>query len=687
MGKQKANSLARFFDKKVAFQGKFEAGQRESLAAMTEAQQGIVSELDATTDYLVLSDLAAGKTAQKKVATLNSKGAAIHVLDAAAFEQLVKPTAQEVVALIHAGSRNADLLQKALGLPAQDYRVARRERSILELSGESFEKVDLSGFDFTGIAFRDCSFDGAQLSDTTFLLTTNCSFAGTTGENLELGDVQMSRFANARLERVRVSSLLGGVDFSGATLNGAAFDEHFWASRVIKPLSPNGPVFRGAVLRGVLFEQSILNEPDFAQSDLSDSIFSRCKLQEASFQKANLRHAVMVDSQLVKADFREADLRGANLADADLTGARFNDADLQGCNLRGAILNGVNLAKAKNYDRNDLPRGTVGPALKELDQIVQKAAQVLVKVRVRRSDADKDAEVQIDFRYLKYDFGLTLPERMPRTFRPNRNQAMFSESMMQLASVLADWQIRYETLDVASKKSPTSGKALYQLILEGFAEAFGRALPPADQLAADTKAWREELREQTAADRERREIAAKASASHKATQKQQAAQKVATEVGKVTDIGSFLKALALRVEKPKIDKATKMLKASGFELFNDITSEHLSGIVKSQTDQDLVYACRIDESGRYACCTQNLNVCGGLRGSVCKHLLVLIIGLVKAGQLDPSTIDGWVAGTHDGKPELDKDLMGEIFLKYKGAEAGEVDWRPTETLPEDFYAL
>jgi hypothetical protein len=113
----------------------------------------------------------------------------------------------------------------------------------------------------------------------------------------------------------------------------------------------------------------------------------------------------------------------------------------------------------------------------------------------------------------------------------------------------------------------------------------------------------------------------------------------------------------------------------------------MSGVVKSQTDPDLVYACRIESDGHYACCTQNLNICGGLRGSICKHLLVLIIGLVKAGELDPSTIDGWVAKTRSVKPELDKEKMGEIFIRYKGAEAGEVDWRQTETVPEDYYAL
>jgi hypothetical protein len=118
-----------------------------------------------------------------------------------------------------------------------------------------------------------------------------------------------------------------------------------------------------------------------------------------------------------------------------------------------------------------------------------------------------------------------------------------------------------------------------------------------------------------------------------------------------------------------------------------VTDVHLAGVVKSQTDPDLVYACRLNSDGTYACCTQNLNICGGLRGTPCKHLLVLMIGLVQANELEPATVDAWLSSAHNIKPVLDKDTMSEIFIKYKGAEAGEVDWRPTETMPEDYYAL
>ena len=72
---------------------------------------------------------------------------------------------------------------------------------------------------------------------------------------------------------------------------------------------------------------------------------------------------------------------------------------------------------------------------------------------------------------------------------------------------------------------------------------------------------------------------------------------------------------------------------------------------------------------------------------MCKHLLVLIVGLAKSGELDPNQIDTWIRLSKTNKPALDKDAMSETFLRYKGAEAGEVDWRPTETIPEDYYAL
>jgi hypothetical protein len=157
--------------------------------------------------------------------------------------------------------------------------------------------------------------------------------------------------------------------------------------------------------------------------------------------------------------------------------------------------------------------------------------------------------------------------------------------------------------------------------------------------------------------------------------------------GKVVDLPAFLKQLDDATGDGRMAKVTSMLKADRFQLFSEVTDSHVTGVVKSQTDASLFYACKIESGGRYMCCTQNLNVCGGLRGKPCKHLLVLMVGLASAGQADSSVLSTWVRGTKNKKAELDKDSMSATFIKYKGAEAGEVDWRPTETIPEDYYAL
>jgi hypothetical protein len=141
------------------------------------------------------------------------------------------------------------------------------------------------------------------------------------------------------------------------------------------------------------------------------------------------------------------------------------------------------------------------------------------------------------------------------------------------------------------------------------------------------------------------------------------------------------------VDGASLAKALQMLKAERFQLYAEVKDNALVGVVKSQTNPDLVYSCRLGADGDFSCCTQNLRACGGLHGHLCKHLLVLLVGLAKSGQLDSATAEHWAQASRKKRPVLDKDANSETFLRYKGAEAGEVDWRPTETIPEDYYAL
>lgn len=145
--------------------------------------------------------------------------------------------------------------------------------------------------------------------------------------------------------------------------------------------------------------------------------------------------------------------------------------------------------------------------------------------------------------------------------------------------------------------------------------------------------------------------------------------------------------LRTALEKSRIGNAVTMLKKERFQLFAELTDDQLIGIVKSQSDTDLVYSCRLNNTGVFSCCTQNLKPCGGLRGALCKHLLVLLIGLAQRDEHNAAMLFNWILASQSHKPTLDKTLMSETLLRYKSAEAGEIDWRPMETIPEDYFAI
>ncbi|MDZ4833367.1 MAG: hypothetical protein SGJ27_06275 [Candidatus Melainabacteria bacterium] len=150
---------------------------------------------------------------------------------------------------------------------------------------------------------------------------------------------------------------------------------------------------------------------------------------------------------------------------------------------------------------------------------------------------------------------------------------------------------------------------------------------------------------------------------------------------------TFISELHGTVDQGKLGRALKMLKGESFKLYVHHNNEHVIGVVRSQTASSKVYASWLTPNGKYGCSTADLSDCMGLQGSVCKHLLVLIVGLTRANEMDANTALTWLKLSRGKGPRLDGDLVATTFIEYKGAEIGEIDWRPTETIPEDFYAF
>jgi hypothetical protein len=155
----------------------------------------------------------------------------------------------------------------------------------------------------------------------------------------------------------------------------------------------------------------------------------------------------------------------------------------------------------------------------------------------------------------------------------------------------------------------------------------------------------------------------------------------------VMDFAGFFSKLHGTVDQGKLGRAMKMLKSESFKLYSHNSDERLVGVVRSQRDPDKVYSSWLTNEGKYGCNGQNLDDCMGLQGSACKHLLVLLVGLTHAGALQPERAYNWIKLAQGKGPRKDNDLATTTFIEYKAAQLGEIDWRPTETLPEDFYAF
>lgn len=137
----------------------------------------------------------------------------------------------------------------------------------------------------------------------------------------------------------------------------------------------------------------------------------------------------------------------------------------------------------------------------------------------------------------------------------------------------------------------------------------------------------------------------------------------------------------------RLDNALTMLRHDKFRLFSDLTPERLTGIVSSQSGYSDAYSCMIQEDGTYNCVDDDMNGCMSSQGhTICKHLLVLILGMVHTGELSATTAYQWVKSGSSMRPTSETDVLAQTLLRYKGVQVGEVDWRPTETIPEDYYA-
>jgi hypothetical protein len=118
----------------------------------------------------------------------------------------------------------------------------------------------------------------------------------------------------------------------------------------------------------------------------------------------------------------------------------------------------------------------------------------------------------------------------------------------------------------------------------------------------------------------------------------------------------------------RLRQAQEMVR-NQYLLFCELTAKSIVGVMHSQTDQRIFYACQLTDTGEFSCATNDdIFPCGGLRGTLCKHLLVFLISKTQSGELDPATACTWIEASRRKSPKLDREIVREIFQRYKEQE-------------------
>ena len=649
---------------------------------------GLAAALDSGVTHLVTADGTLNKTTQKKVDGLVKKGAAIEVVSSHELYEHVSLPPQLVGQLLQGGEEGQAQLFAVLDSYRYDHPTLEIEPK--NLRGLNWSHRGFANFKLHDLDLRDAVLPGALLFDAERSVFDSAKLV-----SVSISGPSDCSFKDADLNNSSIRGECEGSTFEGANLQKCSLYTHVCSSR---PDSP--PVFRAVQFdggkvssidwEGVDFSAcsavgSTWTEVDAPSIQLAGADLTGAKLTDVNFSKANLTNAVLRNARLIDVDLRKANLEGADFTGATLVGTKI-DSKLKKESIKG-------LADA-------LAGGPkMGAALTALEAAVTPAKSVVIELLLREESDDpgvpdlakEHSSMKLDLSNASYGMRVYhLARRVGQAYLSDHTNT-FSEGFRRCVMYFLHAEVCFETITVKVSKSPTPGPEIRELAIAALAEAFGKEPPPEAELKKLTKAYRAKVKALKEAELAQRKKETEAWEKEYAVrqEKEQQAERAARPqpAKKVKDLETFVAALDVRADAGRIKNAKKMLKGSGFELFHDISDPNrVLGVIKSQSDDSLVYGVKLDATGEFSCCTQNLRPCGGLRGALCKHHLVLLLGLVQAGVLKAATVDQWIEKSLDHAPELDKDEMGDVFLKFKGAEAGEIDWRPTETVPEDFYA-
>jgi uncharacterized protein YjbI with pentapeptide repeats len=151
-----------------------------------------------------------------------------------------------------------------------------------------------------------------------------------------------------------------------------------------------------------------------------------------------------------------------------------------------------------------------------------------------------------------------------------------------------------------------------------------------------------------------------------------------------SDLDLLQQQIAHDLGSPEADALFVLAEHGYGVLATEVQAWRVSGVLSEPGNSDRLYCCRLTSEGNFVCGTDKLVLCGRRRRGYCGHLALLLLTLVQRGQLDPLTALDWLHRGYSPQPRPDRPTLAAILTRFTPTSP---DYRPTETLPEDYYAL
>jgi len=137
----------------------------------------------------------------------------------------------------------------------------------------------------------------------------------------------------------------------------------------------------------------------------------------------------------------------------------------------------------------------------------------------------------------------------------------------------------------------------------------------------------------------------------------------------------------------KILRALTMLAGQRNLLMIKVEKDKIVSVVKSQTTDGIEYATCISEKGDYFCCPQDLEYCLGMKGYLCKHIILSLAAACKTSGKLKDDLKKWVQNAQGKHPIINEDLATSLFVESRLPKDARIGWREVEVLPEDMMAF